>query len=114
VVIAQGDIWWADLGEPRGSQPGYWRPILIVQSDRFNDSGINTVVGVVVTGQMKWAVAPGNVRLAAGMTGLDRESVANVSQIVTVDRRSLGERIGSVARSKFERILDGIELLLGR
>lgn len=113
-MIEQGDIWWADLGEPKGSAPGYWRPLLIVQSQAFNKMNINTVVGVAISGQIKFANAPGNVILSPDMTGLDRESVANISQIITVDKRSLGERIGRVTRRKLERILDGIELLIGR
>ena len=113
-MIEQGEIWWADLGEPIGSEPGYWRPALIVQSAKFNKSGINTVVVVVITGQLKWAESPGNVRLSASTTGLDRESVANVSQMFTVDRRSLGERIGKVSERKLGQVLDGIELLIGR
>jgi mRNA interferase MazF len=114
MVIAQGEIWWADLGEPIGSEPGFWRPVLIVQSAKFNNSAINTVVVVVVTGQLKWAGSPGNVKLPASMTGLDRDSVANVSQILTVDRRTLGERIGQITERKLEQVLNGVELLIGR
>jgi mRNA interferase MazF len=114
VVIKQGEIWWADLGEPIGSEPGYWRPVLIVQSAKFNNSGINTTAVVVITSQLRWAASPGNVRLSASMTGLDRDSVANVSQLFTVDQRSLGERIGQVTERKLEQVLDGIELLIGR
>lgn len=75
---------------------------------------INTVVGVVITSQIKLANAPGNVSLPPTMTGLDRESVANISQVITVDQRSLGEHIGRVTGQKLERVLDGIELLIGR
>jgi mRNA interferase MazF len=113
-VIEQGDIFWADLGEPIGSAPGYWRPFLIVQCQAFNKMNINTVVGVVITSQIKLANAPGNVLLSPAMTGLDRESVANISQVITVDQRSLGEHIGRVTRQKLSQVLDGIELLLGR
>jgi mRNA interferase MazF len=113
-VIEQGEIWWADLGEPIGSGPGYWRPVIIVQSAKFNTSRINTVVVVVITGQLKWAASPGNVRLSVSTTGLDRESVANVSQVFTVNRQSLGERIGKVSERKLEQVLDGVELLIGR
>jgi len=114
LVIEQGDIFWADLGEPIGSAPGYWRPLLIVQGRAFNKMTINTVVGVVITSQIKLANAPGNVLLPPAMTGLDRESVANISQVITVDQRALGEQIGRVTGRKLKQVLDGIELLLGR
>jgi mRNA interferase MazF len=114
VVIEQGDIWWADLGEPKGSAPGYWRPLLIVQCHTFNNMNLRTVVGVAITGQIKLANAPGNVLLSPNMTGLERESVVNISQIITLDQRSLGERIGRASSRKLEQVLDGIELLIGR
>jgi mRNA interferase MazF len=114
LVIEQGDIFWADLGEPIGSAPGYWRPLLIVQCRAFNKMNINTVVGVVITSQIKLANAPGNVLVSPIVTGLDRESVANISQVITVDQSSLGEHIGRVTGQKLEQVLDGIELLIGR
>ena len=78
MVITQGDVWWADLGEPAGSEPGFRRPVLVVQGDAFNRSRIATVVCVVLTSQLKWADAPGNVLLSARATGLPKDSVANV------------------------------------
>lgn len=113
-MIAQGEIWWADLDVPSGSEPGFRRPIVVVQSDAFNRSRIATVICVALTSNLKWADAPGNVLLEARSTGLDRPSVANVSQIVTVDRAMLTERIGRLSQAKLGLILDGIDLVLGR
>lgn len=114
MVVAQGDIWWADLGQPDGSAPGFRRPVLVVQCDAFNCSRIGTIVGVALTSQLKWADAPGNVLLKSGSTGLDRDSVANVSQIVTVGREMLTERVGRVSERKLEQVLSGIGLVIGR
>jgi mRNA interferase MazF len=114
MVIGQGEVWWADLPEPAGSEPGFRRPVLVVQSDDFNRSRIATVVCVALTSNLKWAVAPGNVLLATRATGLTRDSVANVSQIVTLDRSSLTERIGKLPKSILALVLDGIEVVLGR
>jgi mRNA interferase MazF len=105
MVIGQGEVWWADLPEPAGSEPGFRRPVLVVQSDDFNRSRIATVVCVALTSNLKWAVAPGNVLLATRATGLTRDSVANVSQIVTLDRSSLTERIGKLPKSILEVVL---------
>lgn len=109
-----GDIWWADLGEPGGSEPGYRRPVLIVQGDAFNQSRLATVVAVVLTSNLKWAQAPGNVLLTAKATGLTKDLVANVTQLVTIDRVALTERAGRLRRSKLELILDGLDTMLGR
>jgi len=114
VVISQGEIWWADLGAPQGSAPGYRRPVVIVQGDAFNRSAIDTVVSVPLTSTMRWADAPGNVRLDARLTGLRRTSVANVSQVVALDRSILTERVGKLPRPKVELILSGIDIVLGR
>ena len=114
MVISQGEIWWADLGDPAGSEPGYLRPVFVVQSDPFNLGRISTVVCVALTSQLKWAEAPGNVLLTARTTGLDRDSVANVSQILTLDRSMLGERVGRVPESKLAQVLDGVCLVIGR
>lgn len=113
-MIAQGDIWWADLGEPVGSAAGWCRPVLIVQGDALNRSRIRTVVCVPLTGNVRWADAPGNVLLGAAATGLDRDSVANVSLIVALDRSQLTERVGNVSRKKIESVLAGVDLMLGR
>lgn len=113
-MIAQGEVWWADLDAPTGSGPGFRRPVVVVQSDAFNRSRISTVVCVAVTSNLKWADAPGNVLLEAKATGLDRSSVANVSQVVTVDKTTLTDRIGRLSQPKLQLILDGVALVLGR
>ena len=114
MVIFQGEIWWADLGEPIGSAPGYRRPVLVVQGDALNRSRIATVVCVPLTSNLKWAKAPGNVALTARTTGLDKDSVANVSLIVALDRDQLIARAGKVTSRKLELVLAGIDLVLGR
>lgn len=113
-IITQGEIWWADLGEPVGSAPGYRRPVLVVQGDPLNRSRIATVVCVPLTSQIKWADAPGNVLLAAAASGLDRDSIANVSLIVAIDKAQLVERVGKVTARKLERVLAGVDVVLGR
>jgi mRNA interferase MazF len=114
VVIAQGEVWWADLGEPAGSEPGFRRPVVVVQGDAFNRSSLRTVVCVSLTSNVRWADAPGNVLLPARATGLQRDSVANVSQLVTVDRDALTERVGALSASSLELVLAGIDVVLGR
>jgi mRNA interferase MazF len=114
VVISQGDVWWADLGEPVGSEPGFRRPVIVVQGDSFNRSALRTVVAVPLTSNLRWAAAPGNVRLTARATGLPRDSVANVSQLVALDRSILIERVGRLSSSKLELVLAGIDTVLGR
>lgn len=113
-MISQGDVWWADLAVPGGSEPGFRRPVVVVQSDEFNRSTLRTVVAVPLTSNVTWADAPGNVRLTARATGLSRESVANVSQIVTVDKAILTERVGKLSSAKLELVLSGIDVVLGR
>jgi len=114
VTIAQGDIWWADLPEARGSRPGFRRPVVVVQGNALNRSRIGTVVCVALTSNLKWASAPGNVLLPSNLTGLPKESVANVSQVVTLDKTDLTERTGTLSRSKLELVLSGIDVVLGR
>jgi mRNA interferase MazF len=114
VVISQGDIWWADLAQPPGSEPGFRRPIVVVQGDAFNRSAIRTVVTIALTSNLRWADAPGNVRLSARATGLPRESVANVSQVVTLDKVHLTERAGKLSRAKLDLVLAGIDVVLAR
>jgi len=113
-VISQGEVWWADLGEPVGSAPGFRRPVLVVQGDSLNQSKIATVICVPLTSNLKWGEAPGNVALPAKDTGLPKESVANVSQIVSVDREILTERVGKIRRQKLELVFAGIDVVLGR
>lgn len=114
VSIAQGDVWWADLPAPRGSAPGFRRPVVVVQADALNRSKISTVVCVPLTSNLKWASAPGNLLLPASVTGLPKESVANVSQIVTLDKSDLTERTGTLTRTKLALVLSGIDVVLGR
>ncbi len=114
MVISQGEIWWADLPAPSGSGPGFRRPVIVVQCDALNRSRIATVVCVSLTSNLKWALAPGNLRLSARLTGLPKDSVANVSQIVTLDKLVLTERVGKLPRPKLELLLSGIDILLGR
>jgi mRNA interferase MazF len=114
VVIGQGEVWWADLGEPVGSEPGFRRPVVVVQSDAFNRSSLRTVVCVSLTSNIHWSDAPGNVLLPARATGLPRDSVANVSQIMTLDRDALTERVGVLSASSLELMLTGIDVVLGR
>jgi mRNA interferase MazF len=114
MVIAQGEVWWADLGEPIGSAPGYRRPVVVVQCDALNRSQIGTVVCVPLTSNLKWANAPGNVLLKAKLTGLPKDSVAHVSQIVALDKDQLTERSGKLSDRQLQAILDGIAVVLGR
>jgi mRNA interferase MazF len=114
VVVARGDLWWADLPDPVGSGPGFRRPVVVVQGDSINTSRIATVVCVPLTSNLKWAKAPGNVLLPQTMSGLPKDCVANVSQIVTLDRSLLTERIGRLPKPKVELILAGIDVILGR
>lgn len=114
MVVAQGDVWWADLPEPTGSGPGFRRPVVVVQGDALNASRIATVVCVPLTSNLRWADAPGNVLLTARRTGLPKDSVANVSQIVTLDKTLLTERAGKLPRNKLALVLSGIDVVLGR
>lgn len=114
MVIAQGEVWWADLAAPSQSEPGYRRPVIVVQGDPLNRSRLATVVCVPLTSNVKWATAPGNVLLSPRATGLPKESVANVSQIVTLDKSTLTERTGKLSKSKLELVLSGIDVVLGR
>jgi len=114
MVIAQADVCWADLPDPAGSGPGFRRPVVVVQGDALNRSRIATVVCVPLTSNLKWAEAPGNVLLPARSTGLSKDSVANVSQLVTLDRSVLTERVGRVAAKQLALLFAGIDLVLGR
>src|SRR5215813_1084054 len=114
MVISQGEVWWAELPDPVGSGPGFRRPVLIVQGEALNRSRLATVVCVALTSNLKWATAPGNVLLPADVTGLPKESVANVLQLVTLDKAHLTRRAGKLSRSKLELVLSGIDAVLGR
>lgn len=112
-MIARGDIWWADLDAPRGSGPGYRRPVLVIQSDAFNRSRIATVIVAAITSNLALAEAPGNVLLTAGDSGLPRDSVVNVSQVLTLDRRFLVAAAGRVPTGLMPEVERGIALALG-
>ena len=114
MVIAQGEIWWADLPVPTGSGPGFRRPVVVVQGDALNRSLVATVVCVPLTSNLRWADAPGNVLLPTRATGLPRDSVANVSQVIALDKAVLAERVGKLSRVKTELVLAGIDVILGR
>lgn len=114
VEVAQGEIWWAELPEPAGSGPGFRRPVVVVQGDPLNRSRIATVVCVPLTSNLTWAEAPGNTLLSAKDTGLPKDSVANTSQIVTIDRSFLTERVGRLGPKHVAQILHGIDVVLGR
>lgn len=110
--MKRGEVWWAELPEPTGSEPGYRRPVLVLQSDEFNRSQINTVVAAAITSNIRLAGAPGNVLLSKGDVGLYRESVINVSQIVTLDRSFFAEAVGSIPAAKMREVDEGLRLVL--
>jgi mRNA interferase MazF len=110
--MRRGEIWWASLADPVGSGPGYRRPVLIIQSDDFNDSAIRTTICAVVTSNVRLAEAPGNVRLTRKASGLNRDSVVNVSQLVTVDKRLLTARVGRVPPEALRNVDAGVRLAL--
>lgn len=114
MVVAQGDVFWTDLPDPVGSGPGYRRPVVVVQGDALNASRLATVVVVPLTSNLRWASAPGNVSIEARRTGLPKDSVANVSQIVAIDRSVLNEHVGRISRRELRLILSGIDVVLGR
>lgn len=110
--MVRGEIWWAELGEPSGADPGFRRPVLIVQSNAFNKSRISTIIAAVLTSSMRLLDAPGNVLISQKVSGLPKDSVANVSQLVTIDRAALEERVGSVPKGTMRRVHDGLRLAL--
>ena len=110
--MQRGEIWWTELPDPISSEPGYRRPLLIVQSDEFTRSRIQTVVGVVMTTNLRLAAAPGNVLVAADETGLPKDSVINVSQIVTADKRFLTDRAGKLSNRTMSIVEEGLRLVL--
>lgn len=110
--MKRGEVWWASLADPTGSGPGFRRPVLVVQKDAFNESHIATTVVVVITGNLHLAEAPGNIFLPKKSTGLPKDSVANVSQIITIDKRFLTKRISNLPRPLYEKVEAGLELVL--
>ena len=112
MVINQGDIYWIDLGEPSGSEPGYRHPHVVIQNNLFNRSQIRTVIVLALTSNLKRADVPGNVLLENGEANLPRQSVANVSQVFTVDKSQLDEYIGALSPRRVREILNGIRLVI--
>jgi mRNA interferase MazF len=111
--VHRGEIWWAALGPPRGSEPGYRRPVVLLQIDDFNESPIRTVVVVAITSNLRLAQAPGNVRCRRRDTGLAKPSVVNVSQVATIDKRQLLERAGMLPGQRLAQVEEGVRLVLG-
>lgn len=110
--MRRGEIWWATLRPPTGSEPGYKRPVLIVQNDDFNASKISTVIVIALTSNMALHAAPGNVLLSKRSTRLPKASVANVSQVLTLDKSFLTERVSKIDPSVMREIDDGLRLVL--
>ena len=110
--MKRGEIWWASLGEPVASEPGYRRPVLIVQSDEFNESAIRTVICAAISSNLNIASAPGNVQISSRSSGLPKPSVVNVSQIITVDKSVLTDRVKSLDVQSMNQIEDGIRMVL--
>lgn len=113
MVVQRGDLWWADLGEPRGSEPALRRPVLVLQADSFNRSRLQTVVVASLTSNLRLATAPGNVVCRPRGTGLPSVSVVNVSQLSSLDRRFLIEPIGSLQPQAMHEVEEGVKLVLG-
>lgn len=111
-MIQRGEIWWASLPEPRGSEPGHRRPVLVIQSDSFNRSNIQTVIAVVITSNTALSEAPGNVLLPKKDCGLSKLSVVNVSQMITLDKSYLRERVRKVPQRVLSKVEEGIRLVL--
>ena len=111
-MIARGEIWWASLPAPIASEPGYRRPLLVIQSNDFNQSRISTVISAVITSNLQLADAPGNVLFSKKESGLPKKSVVNVSQLITVDKSFFTERIGSISALKLKEVEAGIRLVL--
>jgi mRNA interferase MazF len=112
MVIKQGEIYWLDFAEPIGSEPGYRHPHIVIQNNIFNESRISTVVICSLTSNIARAKAPGNVLLNKGEANLPKQSVVNISQIFTVNKADLGEKIGQVSEKRIREIHDGIKLLM--
>ncbi len=112
-MIQRGEVWWADLAEPTGSEPGYRRPVVIVQADAFNRSRLATTIVVMLTSNLRLVDAPGNVLVPAKESGLKRDSVANVTQLATVDREVLMERVGRLSTKGMSMLNEGLRLALG-
>jgi mRNA interferase MazF len=112
LVVQRGEVWWAGLDDPRGSEPGYRRPVLVVQADAFNRSRLRTVLCVVLTSHIRLLNAPGNVLLPSTATGLPRDSVANMTQLITLDKEYLTDRVSKISTDLMGQVADGLRLVL--
>lgn len=112
MVIERGQIWWTELPEPRGSSPGYEHPIVIIQSDGFNQTKLNTVIGAVITSNLDLSEMPGNVLLKKEQSELPKDSIVNITQIVTIDKSELLEYVATLSERKVEQIEKGLRLVL--
>ena len=112
MVIKRGQIWWAEMPDPVRSEPGYKRPLLVIQSNDFNKSKINTVIAAVITSNIRLSAAPGNILLSPKKSNLPKESVINVSQLITIDKSFLTGKIHTLPRSIMEKVEDGVRLIL--
>jgi mRNA interferase MazF len=110
--VRRGEIWWASLGGPRGSGPGFRRPVLVIQSNEFNESAIRTSICAAITSNMRLADAPGNVRVTRRVSGLPHDSVVNVSQLITLDKHMLTESVGRLPAQSLRDVEAGIKLVL--
>ena len=110
--MKRGQIWWAELPEPNASEPGYKRPVIIVQADEFNGSRISTIIVVAITSNLRLADAPGNLHLPKSKTGLTKDSVANVSQVLTLDKCFLTEQIGQLDKVTTQQLDEGLQMVL--
>ena len=111
--MKRGEIWWASMGEPRGSEPGYNRPVIIVSSNEFNQSLIQTVIVVVVTSNLRLVDAPGNFKITKKQSNLNKDSVVNVSQLITLDKTFLTEQVGKLNSTYISYLNEGVRLVLG-
>ncbi len=112
MVVERGGIWWADLGEPRGSSPGFHRPVVIIQSDFYNRTRLNTLIVAIITTNLRLANMPGNVLLSKRTSELKEESVVNITQLFTLDRSDLLEFVGTLSERKMEQVEKGLRLVL--
>ncbi len=112
MVIKRGEIWWAEIPEPVGSEPGYKRPLVIIQSNEFNNSNINTIIAAVITTNIHLAAAPGNILLSAKKSKLPKKSVVNISQLITINKSFFTEKVHTLSNKVMEQIDNGIKLVL--